>query len=139
MAVNVRGPMLQLARLSAALRPGASVVITASSSADEGAAAVALYAGSKGALIAMARSWATALAPRGIRVNTLVPGPTGTGFRDFRPAADRESFGQSVLADAGLAVNRVEVMPDGRLILSELADPAPDTRSEADNWFNRKG
>jgi hypothetical protein len=36
-------------------------------------------------------------------------------------------------------VNRVEVMPDGRLILSEIADPVPDTRSEADNWFNRKG
>jgi hypothetical protein len=40
---------------------------------------------------------------------------------------------------AGLAVNRVEVMPDGRLILSEVADTAPDTQSEADNWFNRKG
>jgi NAD(P)-dependent dehydrogenase (short-subunit alcohol dehydrogenase family) len=103
MAVNVRGPMLQLARLSAALRPGASVVITASSSAYEGAAATALYAASKGALIAMARSWATALAPRGIRVNTLVPGPIGTGFRGFLPAADRERFEQSVLADVPLA------------------------------------
>jgi NAD(P)-dependent dehydrogenase (short-subunit alcohol dehydrogenase family) len=103
MAVNVRGPMLQLARLSAALRPGAPVVITACSSACEGAAATAPYAASKGALIAMARSWATALAPRGIRVNTLFPGPTDTGFRDFLPAADRERFGQSVLADVPLA------------------------------------
>lgn len=89
MAVNVRGPMLQLARLSAQLKPGAAVVVTASSSAYEGAAATGLYAASKSALIGAARSWATALAPRGIRVNVLVPGPIDTDFRAFLPEAAR--------------------------------------------------
>lgn len=42
-----------------------------------------LYAATKGALIALARCWADALGPRRIRVNTLVPGPIDTNFRDF--------------------------------------------------------
>ncbi len=68
MNANVRGPMLQLARLSPLLNPGASVVVTSSSSTYEGAATTSLYAATKRAIVAMARSWALALAPRGIRV-----------------------------------------------------------------------
>lgn len=97
MATNVRGPMLQLAALSPHLSPGASVVITSSSSTYEGAAATGLYAGIKGAVIAMARSWASALAPRGIRVNTLVPGPVDTNFRSFLPDEARDGFEKFVI------------------------------------------
>ncbi|ATN37001.1 oxidoreductase (plasmid) [Rhizobium sp. ACO-34A] len=92
MATNVRGPMLQLAALSPHLAAGASVVVTSSSSTYEGAAATSLYAATKGAVIAMARSWASALAPRGIRVNTLVPGPIETNFRGFLPEEARQGF-----------------------------------------------
>lgn len=92
MATNVRGPMLQLAALSPHLAAGASVVVTSSSSTYEGAAATGLYAATKGAVVAMARSWATALAPRGIRVNTLVPGPIETNFRSFLPDEARRGF-----------------------------------------------
>lgn len=92
MATNVRGPMLQLAALSPYLVAGAAVVVTSSSSAYEGAAATGLYAATKGAVVAMARSWATALAPRGIRVNTLVPGPIETNFRGFLPDEARKGF-----------------------------------------------
>jgi len=44
-----------------------------------------VYAATKGAMISMARCWATALAERDIRVNVLVPGPIDTDFRDFMP------------------------------------------------------
>lgn len=97
MAANVRGPMLQLAQLSEFLAPGASVVLTSSSSTYEGAAATSLYAATKGAVVAMARSWATALAPRGIRVNVLVPGPIETNFRHFLPDEARAGFEQFVV------------------------------------------
>lgn len=97
MAANVRGPMLQFARLSECLGQGASVVLTASSSVYEGAAATSLYAATKGAVIAMARSWASAMAPRGIRVNVLVPGPIETNFRHFLPREAREGFERFVL------------------------------------------
>lgn len=102
MAVNVRGPMLQLAALASTLQDEASVLITSSTATYEGAAATSLYAATKGALVAMARSWASALAPRGIRVNVLVPGPIESRLRDFLPEADRRSFETAVLAQVPL-------------------------------------
>jgi NAD(P)-dependent dehydrogenase (short-subunit alcohol dehydrogenase family) len=92
MDINVRGPILQLSALCALLKDNSSVVVTASSSVYEGAAATSLYAASKGALVAIARSWASALAPRRIRVNTLVPGPISTNFRSFLPDEARSEF-----------------------------------------------
>ncbi|AYD01051.1 SDR family oxidoreductase [Neorhizobium sp. NCHU2750] len=103
MATNVRGPMLQLAALSPHLAKGASVVVTSSSSTYEGAAATSLYAATKGAVVAMARSWATALAPRGIRVNTLLPGPIETNFRSFLPDEARRGFENFVVEQVPLA------------------------------------
>lgn len=102
MAANVRGPMLQLAALSPLLNPGASVVVTASSSVYEGAALTSLYAATKSAVVAMARSWSRALAPRGIRANVLVPGPIDTGFRHFLPDQARAAFEGAVVGQVPL-------------------------------------
>ncbi|QIB34945.1 SDR family oxidoreductase [Ancylobacter pratisalsi] len=102
MAANVRGPMLQLAALSPHLKAGASVVVTSSSSTYEGAAMTSLYAATKGAVIAMARSWARALAPRDIRVNVLVPGPIETNFRHFLPEEARGAFEDFVVGQVPL-------------------------------------
>ena len=102
MSVNVRGPMLQLAALSDHLKSGASVVVTSSSSTYEGAATTGLYAATKGALVAMARSWATALAPRSIRVNVIVPGPIDTNFRHFLPDDAKRGFEDFVVGQVPL-------------------------------------
>lgn len=102
MNANVRGPALQLSSLSPLLKEGASVVVTSSTSTYEGAAGTSLYAGTKGAIVAMARSWASALAIRAIRVNVLVPGPIATGFRDFLPVEARKNFEDFVLAQVPL-------------------------------------
>lgn len=108
MNANVRGPMLQLARLSLMLNADASIVVTSSSSTYEGAATTSLYAATKGAIVAMARSWAAEMAERGIRVNVLIPGPIETNFRHFMPEASRRQFedfvvGQVPLKRAGTA------------------------------------
>ncbi|MEB7585544.1 SDR family oxidoreductase [Serratia rubidaea] len=108
MNANVRGPMLQLARLSPMLNAGASVVVTSSSSTYEGAPTTSLYAATKGAVVAMARSWAAEMAERGVRVNVLIPGPIETNFRHFMPEASRRQFedfvvGQVPLKRAGTA------------------------------------
>jgi NAD(P)-dependent dehydrogenase (short-subunit alcohol dehydrogenase family) len=97
MNANVRGPVLQLARLSEHLSDGASVVVTSSTSTYEGAAMTSVYAATKGALVAMARAWATELAGRGIRVNVLVPGAISTNFRDFMSGDVREDFETAVV------------------------------------------
>ncbi len=97
MATNVRAPALQLARLAPLLKPGASVVVTASSSAFEAAPLVSAYAATKGALLSMVRCWAASLAPRGIRVNAIVPGPIDTGFRGFMGEAAQVQFERAVV------------------------------------------
>ena len=80
MAVNVRGPILQMAELSGALNEGASVVITASVSPYLGQAQGAVYAATKGAVTALARAWARELAERKVRVNSIAPGPIDSNF-----------------------------------------------------------
>lgn len=100
--VNVRGPMLQLAALSESLNSGASILVTSSSSVYEGAAMTSLYAATKGAIIAMVKSWASALAERGIRANTLVPGPIETNFRHFMPEESRQQFEDFVVRQVPL-------------------------------------
>ncbi len=92
MNANVRGPVLQMARLAGLLNDRASVVLTASTSAYEHAPTAAVYAATKGAMISLARCWAAGLADRGIRVNVLVPGPIDTEFRDFMPDDFRAAF-----------------------------------------------
>lgn len=87
-----------MTRLSSQLKPSASVVVTASSAVYEGAAATAPYAATKGPLVAAARCWARAFAPRGIRVNTLVPGPIDTGFSGFLPDETRRDLDETLMA-----------------------------------------
>lgn len=79
--VNVVTPMLQLKQFSPLLREGSSVLVTSSTSVYEGLAGVSLYSATKGAILSAARSWASELAPRKIRVNTLVPGPIKSNLR----------------------------------------------------------
>lgn len=95
-AANLRGPVLQMAGLADHLKDGASVVVTASPSAYEGAAMASIYAATKGALVSLARCWASALGVRNIRVNTLVPGPIDTNFRNFMDEGFRKDFEASV-------------------------------------------
>lgn len=102
MNANVRGPMLQLASLSNMLNPGASVLVTASSSVYEGAPMTSLYAATKGAVVAMVKSWAASLAARDIRANTLVPGPVETNFRHFMSEESRQKFEDFVVSQVPL-------------------------------------
>lgn len=97
------GPVLQLAGLSEQLNRGASVVLTSSTATYEGSPLASVYAATKGALVAMARNWAAALADRGIRVNVVVPGAIGTDFRGFMSEQVRENFETDVVSRVPLA------------------------------------
>jgi NAD(P)-dependent dehydrogenase (short-subunit alcohol dehydrogenase family) len=81
MAVNVRGPFLVAKHALAAMRDGGSLIINSSVvglTADPG---IAAYATSKHALVGLMRTAAKEMAPRGIRVNTLHPGPVDNAFQ----------------------------------------------------------
>lgn len=79
-AVNVRGPLLLTQALLPHLVDGARVVNVSSSLSRHSSPATSVYAASKKAVEAITRSLALELGPRGIRVNSIAPGPTATDF-----------------------------------------------------------
>lgn len=84
--INVRGTVFTVQKALSVLNPGASIVVTGSTSARRGTPGFGVYSASKAALRQFVRVWAAELAPRGVRVNTIVPGPTDTpGLRGIGP------------------------------------------------------
>jgi NAD(P)-dependent dehydrogenase (short-subunit alcohol dehydrogenase family) len=76
--VNVRGTLFTVQKALPLLNDGASVILNASTAADNGTAAFGVYAASKAAVRSFARTWANELKDRGIRVNAISPGPIDT-------------------------------------------------------------
>ncbi|WP_392543658.1 SDR family NAD(P)-dependent oxidoreductase [Oryzobacter telluris] len=76
-AVHVTAAVALVQAVLPDLVDGGRVVLVGSRTAD-GAAGKSLYAASKAALRALARSWAAELAPRRVTVNVVEPGPTRT-------------------------------------------------------------
>lgn len=77
-AVNTRGVFVGVQKMLPILRDRGAIVITGSLASEKVLDGHAVYAGSKAAIGAFARSWALELKDRKIRVNVLSPGPTDT-------------------------------------------------------------
>lgn len=77
-AVNVRGMVFGMQAALGAMRNGGSVVLMGSIADAAGIPPYGTYAATKAAVRSYARTWAAELAPRGIRVNVVAPGPTDT-------------------------------------------------------------
>lgn len=76
--VNVRGVYFQLQSLLGMLANPSSVVLNASVVAQLGFPSASVYSATKAAVVSLGKSLAVELAPRGIRINTLSPGPIAT-------------------------------------------------------------
>jgi len=76
--VNVRGAFFTVQKALTLLKDGASIVLVASNAQYKGIPGFAVYSATKAALRSFARSWAAEFKDRGIRVNTLSPGPIDT-------------------------------------------------------------
>jgi NAD(P)-dependent dehydrogenase (short-subunit alcohol dehydrogenase family) len=86
-ATNVRGTALTVQGALPYLNEGAAIVVTGSTSASGTERGFGVYGGSKAAVAAMTRTWAAELAPRGVRINTVVPGATETpGLKGLAPS-----------------------------------------------------
>lgn len=79
--VAFKGVFFAIQRALPLLRPGASIVVTTSIANQVGAPGFSAYAACKAAARSLVRSASLELAPRGIRVNAVSPGPIDTpGF-----------------------------------------------------------
>lgn len=74
MQINVTGVFLTVQAALPFMGKGSSIVLNGSVSATVGSPGAGFYAASKGAIRSMSRAMASELAPRGIRVNVVVPG-----------------------------------------------------------------
>ncbi|MEV0848933.1 SDR family oxidoreductase [Streptomyces sp. NPDC049954] len=105
--INVRGTMFTVQKALPLLNDGASVILNGSTNVDIGAEAFGAYAASKAATRSLARTWANELKGRGIRVNTVTPGPTDTpGLSGLAPDPEQA---------AGLRQHLAAQVPLGRL------------------------
>jgi NAD(P)-dependent dehydrogenase (short-subunit alcohol dehydrogenase family) len=90
LAVNVVGSFLVAKHALAVMEPGGSLIINSSVVGLTSDAGISAYATSKHALVGLMRTAAKEMAAKGIRVNTLHPGPTDN---DFQHAIEVEAVG----------------------------------------------
>ena len=76
--VNVRGVYFQLQSILGLLTRPSSVVFNASVVAQLGLPTASIYSETKAAVVSLGKTLSVELAPRGVRVNTLSPGPIAT-------------------------------------------------------------
>ncbi|AFR95044.2 oxidoreductase [Cryptococcus neoformans C23] len=75
------------------LKRGSAIINTSSVTAFKGSATMVDYASTKGAIVAYTRALAVQLAPQGIRVNGVCPGPVYTPLQPAsRPADNMEGW-----------------------------------------------
>jgi NAD(P)-dependent dehydrogenase (short-subunit alcohol dehydrogenase family) len=78
--LNAKGPVFAVQKLAPPINRGGSVVLTTSIANVKGMPGQLAYGAAKAALRSFARTLATELIPREIRVNALTPGPIDTGI-----------------------------------------------------------
>jgi NAD(P)-dependent dehydrogenase (short-subunit alcohol dehydrogenase family) len=91
-AVNVRGAVFGLQAALGAMGRGGSVVLMGSIADAAGITPYGTYAATKAALRSYARTWTAELAPQGIRVNVVAPGPTDTAMMAQVPEEGRAAL-----------------------------------------------
>ncbi|AVZ40180.1 MULTISPECIES: SDR family oxidoreductase [unclassified Dietzia] len=81
MNVNISAPFWMMQEALGHLQPGSSVIFTSSVQAYTPSPGLVDYATSRAAVNTMSKSLAQQLAPRGIRVNAVAPGPFWTALQ----------------------------------------------------------
>ena len=98
--INFRGAFFTVQKLLPLLGKGSSVVLTTSVAADLGMATSSVYGATKAALSSLARTLSNELAPRGIRVNEVSPGPIETPiYEKMGMQADQIAGFKGTMAD----------------------------------------
>ena len=92
--INVKGAFFVAQAAAAHIPAGGTIIFTASTAASSGMAAGSVYAATKAAVRSFARSLGAELAPKGVRVNAISPGPIETPIfgKSGMPQAQMDAF-----------------------------------------------
>lgn len=127
--INVKGPILAVKEALPNMNDGSSILFTTSIVSQKGFDGFGVYSASKGALRAYARVLASEVKSRGIRVNSIAPGPIET------PIYGKMGLPQDVLD--GLGQEFGQQIPLGRFGTSEeIANTALFLASEDASFVN---
>lgn len=102
--INVKGLYFTVQRFLPILNDGGSVILNASIAARTGTANASVYSATKAAVRSFGRTLAAELAPRGIRVNTISPGPIETPIfgKTGLPQEQIDAFANNILGSVAL-------------------------------------
>lgn len=102
--INIKGAYFTIQKALPLLNDGASIILNTSVADRKGTANTSAYSATKAALRSLARTAAAELADRGIRVNTVAPGPIVTPIfgRTGLPQEAVDQFAKEVISKVPL-------------------------------------
>lgn len=92
LGVNLYGPLYVASEAAKRLGEGGRIINFSSTTADFPPGGSGIYSSAKLAIKGFTEAWAKDLAPRGITVNTVIPGATSPGMFDKTPEPWRSKF-----------------------------------------------
>lgn len=124
MNINLKGAVFTLQKFLPLLQEGSSVIFLSSVNAYTGMPNTMAYAASKAALNSVMRTAAAELAPKGIRVNAVCPGPIKTPIfaKTGMPQEAVDSFSETV--SQKIALKRFGESGEVAKLVSFLSGPA---------------
>ncbi len=98
--INLKGAYFTIQKAIPLLNDGASIILNTSVAASTGTAGTSAYSATKAALRSLSRTAAAELVGRGIRVNTVAPGPIVTPIfgRTGLPQEAVDEFAKEIVA-----------------------------------------
>lgn len=123
-ATNVKGPLFLLQKLLPLFAPDSSVVFNSALGVHLGLPSYSVLTASKGALLGLVTALSTELAPRGIRVNAIVPGPIETPAWGKLGLPPEALGGMKEAITARVPLGRAGTAEEAAAVVAFLASPA---------------